>query len=280
MADAVENAQAEPARPIPPLSEIHKMLPLVRRDFSAHEINRFANHPDIVEWVRGHELGRLDLTNVVAQQKNVCLVGEYGVLLFCQLQPGVYEVHTLVAPEGRGPWAAQMARTCLHLMFTASDALEIVTRVPRGNLGARTLALMCGFEKEFTQPAAHFGWVYKGDPVPSDILSLTIQKWMRAAPGLVERGQWFHKRLEDEYARFGKTEPPHADDLVHDRYVGAAVEMIFGGNALKAITFYNRWASLAGYEPAAVASLRPLTIDIRAALLCFRNNDFWVMSCR
>lgn len=262
------------------LSEIHAMLPQIERQYDAHNINRVLNHPEVIEWVREYQIGKLDVTPLIANQANVLLMGEYGGLFFHQLQSGIYEVHTAILPEGRGKWAARMARACLHVMFCQADALEILTRVPKGNLGARALTRMCGFDYEFTRPAELRGWVYRQDPISADVFSLTIQKWMRTAPALVERGQWFHAKLEQEYRKFGKVEKPHADDLIHDRYVGAAVEMLFANNIVKGLSFYNRWASVAGYQTVSINSTNPLTIDIGEALLCFKNADFWVMSCR
>lgn len=278
MESAVQESPA--AEPAPEISAIHDMLSRIERQTDAHDMNRVINHPEVIEWVRHYAIGRLDVSQAVQHKQNVLLMGEHGGLLFESLRPGVYEVHTAVLPAGRGAWAALMARTCLHIMFTRADAFEIVTRVPKGNLGARALTKMCGFEFEFTRSAQMHGWVYQQDPIPADVFSLPVMRWQRTAPGLVERGRWFHQKLEQEYKRLGKVEPPHPADDTHDRYVGSAVEMIFGGNTIKGIELYNRWAAMAGYATVSVVSIDPLTIDIQQALLCFKGDDFWVMTCR
>jgi hypothetical protein len=250
---------------------------VIERVFSADSLNKIVNDPSVYPWVCGAHDGPLDLSGVVADQKNVALVGEHGGVVFHQHQPGYYEAHTQMLPAGRGRWALRAVNEALHWMFTRTDAVEIVTRVPRGNLAALALTRAIHGVYEFTVPS---GWVIAGETVPADIFALRIQDWMRTATGIVPRGEWFHHRLQSEYASFGVSEKPHADDPCHDRYVGAAVEMMLHGQSRKAVVFYNRWAVMSGYEPVEIITENPLTVDIRDAVLVVRNNNFWVMKCR
>lgn len=259
------------------ISEMHDTLSMIRRHTTADSLNEVVNDPSVWRWVHGAAEGRLDLSAVVADPANVLLMGEHGGVLFVRHQPGLYEAHTQVLPAGRGSWAIRMVRAALHWMFTHTDAVEIMTRVPKGNLGARALAKAIGGTLEFTSP---IGWMMDGVIVPAGIYSLKIQDWMRSAGGLEERGHWFHDHLEAEYSRLGKIEASHPDDDNHDRYVGAAVEMILGGQPDKGVIFYNRWAVMAGYAPVSIVTRSPLTIDIRDALICVGGEDFWVMSCQ
>lgn len=250
----------------------------IERSYCAERINAIVNHPSVYPWVKGTIEGPIDLSDVVADTRHVLLVGEHGGVLFIQHHPLLYEAHTQVLPEGRGKWAFGMARAALHWMFCRTGAQEIVTKIPRGNHAARGLTTALKFRCEFT---AARGWVMAGKVVPADIVTLPIQQWMHDAPGLEERGQWFHRRLTQEYERLGKTEQRHHDDASHDRYVGAAAEMLLGGQPHKAAHFYNRWAVMAGYEPIAVLSEDdPVTIDIRDAILVMRGDDFEVQRCR
>lgn len=251
------------------------MLGKIERTFDAMRLNEIVNHPSVYRWVKGPAEGKIDLTDVLASPVNVCLMGEHGAELFVKLQPGLYEVHSQCLPEGRGRWMLGFVQAALHWMFTRTDAVELVTRCP--NLAAKALAKAIGGTKEFTNPN---GWILDGKTVPADIYALRLQDWMRTAPGLEERGAWFHDRLEAEYARHGMAEPPHPDDHVHDRYVGAACEMFLGDVPNKAAIFYNRWAGMAGYEPVKIIDYDPLTIDIRDAILIVREDDFWMPICR
>lgn len=260
-----------------PLSELHEYLARIERHTSAHALNRIINDPSIYPSVKGYAEGRLDLSAAVGNPNNVLLMGEHGGVLFTMHQPGLYEAHTQILPEGRGRWGLLMVRACLHWMFSQTDAIEIITRAPRGNLAALALARAVGGVEEFTVKA---GWVIDNDPVPTAILSLSAQGWMRTAPGLVERGEWFHRRLEEEYARLGKVEQQHADDAAHDRFVGAACEMFLGGQPFKAAIFYNRFAVMAGYAQCALLSVDPLLIDIRDSVLAVKAGNFEVAECR
>lgn len=256
-----------------PLSDLHRMLNKIGREHHAQRLNRIVNHPSVFRWVKGYSIEPLDCSDVVADPNNVLLMGEHGGVLFVMKQPGLFEAHTNVLPAGRGEWAVAMVRAALHWMFTRTDALEIMTKVPAGNLRAKALAVAIGGVREFT---AHNGWVMDRDPVDCEVYGLTLQSWLRTAPGLVERGQWFHDRLEAEFAKHNKVDVAHAEDADHDRAVGLCCEMLVHGQVGKAIVFYARTASMAGYGPIAVESLSPLTIDIGTAMLIIREDgDFW-----
>lgn len=267
-------AEAIAARPLSPL---HAMLETIERTGDGRRFNEIVNTPGIYEHVRGPIEEPLDLGPVIAHPDNICLLGEHGAMLFTEMGSGIFECHTAVLREGRGEWTRSFVRACLHHVFTKTTAVEVWTRCPHANPPTRKLAEEVGAVFEFTNPR---GWWEGKDFAPADILCLTIQSWMRDAPGLPERGHWFHERLEAEYARHGRKEPNHPDDAAHDRYVGAAAEMIMGGQPDKGVIFYNRWAAMSGYAPIAVHSYRPVTIDIRDALIVVRPTDFWVATVR
>lgn len=261
----------------PPLSDVHRALAGIERQHHARRLNEIANHPTVYPTVRGYSTGPLDLTAVVANPANILLVGEQGALLFVSLQPGLFEVHSQCLPEGRGAWMVRFVRACLHWVFTRTDAVEILTRCP--TVATKALATRIGGKHLFTNPR---GWVMDLDPVPADIYGIGITDWMRTAPGLEERGHWFHEKLEAEFARHNKVEPNHPDDDVHDRYVGAACEMFLGGQPVKAAIFYARWAKMADYEPFKILNFDPLTVDIGTAILIVPTDgrDFWIAACR
>ena len=202
-------------------------------------------------------------------------MGEFGGCIFVQQQGGIYEAHTVVLPQGRGEWAVTTVREALHWMFTRTDAIEIWTRCPKGNLGARALARAIGGQEEMT---VRNGWVKDNEIIPAAIFSLHIQNWMKSAPNLESVGHWFHEQLKEEYKLKGFNEQIHPDDNVHDRYVGGVVEMIRNGQPNKGIIFYNRFAAMAGYEPIKLISTDPVTVDIRDAVLELHGRNFFVSS--
>lgn len=258
-----------------PLSSLHAMLPKIERQRDAHIINRMVNDASILPAVKGYDSGRLDLSAPAQNPANVFLAGEHGYILFVQVAPNIFEAHTSALPEGRGAWVVGFVNAAMHWLFTRTLAIEIFTRVPNGNKPALGLVRAIHGRYEFERKN---GWVVDMDPVPCGIYSRSIVDWMRDAPGLAERGGWFHDRLEEEYAKLGRKEPSHDEDATHDRYVGAAVEMILGGQPDKGIIFYNRWALMAGYQPVSIVAREPLTINIRDALIIVRDDDFWVAS--
>ena len=261
----------------PPLSDLHAMLGRIERVYDAHWLNRVANDPDVIDEIKGYLIPPLNLSGLAANPANICLTGEQGAILFTPLQPGIFECHSMCLANGRGRWMLDFTRACLHWMFTRTPAVELLTKVPRGNLKARALAKAIGGTKEFT---ARNGWVRNLDPVDADVFGLTLQHWARTAPGLTERGSWFHDRLETEFARHGASDQIHDEDEDHHRAVGLACEMIMGGQPDKAMIFYARVARMAGYGPITIVNPYPLTIDIGNAILVIRDDDFWMATVK
>lgn len=250
---------------------------MIERLTSAERLNEIANDPSVYPWVCGLIDGPLDLTAVIANADNIALFGEHGGVLFEFQREGHYEAHTQVLPSGRGAWAVEMVNAALSWMFTRTDAVEIFTRVPNGNLAARALVRAIHGEYQLTNRT---GWFKDRQSIPADWFSLSAERWINTSPSLIARGIWFHERLEEEYARLGKIEEIHEEDETHNRIVGAAVEMIMGGQIQKAARYYNRWATMSGYEPINVLSTKPVIIDIRDAILLASGDEFKVIKCR
>lgn len=243
----------------------------ISRHTDAAHLNSIANHPDVYHWVRGPCEGPLDFSPVIGDDNVYALLGEHGGQVYHRLQPGLFEAHSQFLKQGRGEWAYDATQASLKWMFTRTECMEVVSRVPHGNVAARALAQAVGLKPDFVNPR---GWVMDGKTVAAEIFSLTVQEWMRRAPGLVEKGKWFHKRLDEELARHGAKDLAHEDDETHDRYVGAACEMFFGGQPIKAQILYNRWACMSDYHPIEVVRLDPLYVDIGTAVLVVRGDDF------
>jgi hypothetical protein len=256
----------------------------VKRDYSPSKINEISNRPDIYPWVHGNLEGPLDFTGFVEEKSpHVNLMGEHGGCIFskCPVGYGLYEGHVHIAPKGRGRWALTAVKECIYYMFTSTDAVEIWCRCPAGNIAVhalvRALKRDIGGSKEFR---AVNGWIQDRKHIPADIYSIQIQDWMRSAKGLVEWGRWFQGQINEEFRRLGKQELQHEEDETHNRYVGAAVEMIRNGQAVKGVVFYNRWAAMAAYQPIHLVSNDPITLNVGEATLELHGKNFFVSALK
>jgi hypothetical protein len=215
-----------------------------------------------------------DLLPFLADERNVAL-GTFsgdepmGALLFAQIEPGVYEVHTMARAAVRGRAYVAATREALRVMFLHGDAMELYTRVPSENKAALGLARLVGGKREFT----------RGDGTPVYVLRWADWLWGSGGTALAARGEWFHQRLEAQFAAQGREHVAHAPHPDHDRMVGATCEMILAGNVVKALVLYNRWAALAGYAPVSVVVSGPLVLDIGDALVQvdFAGRDFLLL---
>lgn len=241
----------------------------ITRAVDAVKINEVLNHPEVRPFVADMADGNLDISEAVLNQHNVLLMGEFGGVMFYHVMPGLYEAHTQVLPEGRGDWAAQLVTACAHWMFTRTDATEIITRVPSNHPAAAALTRVTGMTYEFTEKK---NTTFNGEVVDVNIYSGRIQEWIKRANHLDAIGSAFHQHLNDEAKRLGVTEQPHEDDETHNRYVGASVAMMQGGQIKKAVLFYNRWAHAARHPVVTLVGLMPAAIQFDLGIMLIRGT--------
>lgn len=155
----------------------------IGRDTDGRAVNRIVNHAAVRPWMVGTPAGDngepLDLAPLARDPRHRLLIGEpeaYGAFMCVQLLDGVYEAHAAVMPEGRGQWTLEFAEAALHHLFTATDAVEILTRVPQGHLASLTLVRRLGFACRWSRPSCRF----RGRDVPYTVWSLVMQDWFPA----------------------------------------------------------------------------------------------------
>ena len=244
------------------------------RETTPERINAIVNDPSIYPWVKGASRGPLDVSKLLADPKHVVLTAEHGGIIFVNHGAGVYEFHASVLPQGRGQWMLEAGRQSFEWLFTNTDANEILTKCPKGNVAALAGARAIGMTREFsTRPI----WPTEGGLVPVEVCSMSIRMWAASAPGLDEIGEEFHEWLEAQYHLRGIKSPIHEPDPIHNRYVGMAVSMVRGGQITKGVFLYNRWAIMSGYAAVKVVSQKPLVLDIVDAKIKFENGLYQVL---
>lgn len=224
--------------------------PAVRRASvaDAARCNAIVNHPEVRPHLGASAAGPLDLTAFISEPLNVALLSDHACVLFAHDEPGRYEQHTAILPEGRGAAVLPMIAEAYRHLFVLTDCIEVVTKIPEENRRADLMARRAGFVPIFT--AANV-WAGSGQ---MRFFSLSFDAWRAKDPTLAEVGHAFHDAVEDAKSAAGVALLPHADDEAHNRAVGAACLIGAAGNEVKAAVTYNRWARLAGYEPARLIS--------------------------
>lgn len=183
-----------------------------------------------------------------------------GAFVCTYIDHVTYEIHTLFRPrQGASSYGRQM----IFNMFTQTACEELLTKCPENNVLAARLAERCGFRYQYSGKL----WHAAGLTCPMRHYSQRIEDWILTEPRLIEYGQRFHDRLVE----LG-VEVDHDEDLIHDRYVGASVAMTNGGQFIKGVTYYNRWAKIYGALPVGVISENPPSIDISTAALTFKEG--------
>lgn len=247
---------------------------MITRATSAEFINSVVNHPDVRPFIHAPP-GDIDLSAAAADPNNLVLVGEHGGMLFIQKVAGLFEIHTQFLKSGRGDWGLKFAHEAVRWLFTRTNATEVFTRVTLGNVAAAALARACG-----AKPEQQARIEYPDGAFATEFFGGRIQDWLRIAPGLIELGQDFHRRLHEKCAAAGIEVDHHAQNDWHDRNVGAAAAMITGGQPIKGVMFYNRWAAMALARPMTIISAEPLVLDIGDCYLIVQGDDFQVSPCQ
>jgi len=224
-------------------------------------LNEIANHSAVFPFIGGGE-NAIDLT--AAFDLHRIYISEHGAIMFFNTGGGVYSFHTMFLPEGRGRHALKVAKHAAQDMFTATNAMELVTLTPDNAPHARP-PLTFGFRPWFK---SRHGQMYR----------LNVLEWIMKARACREMGQEFHDKLEA--ARPNIEHEEHEDDAVHDGYVGASCLMSLAGNVDKALMIYNSWAACAGYAPAFVVERSPLRVDTGDAIWTIRSGILEVETCQ
>lgn len=254
---------------------------LVRRSFDAAEINAILNDPYVFKHVAIAGQEKLDVSQLIENPNVYLLMAEGGSMIFTPLEPCVYEIHTAFLKSAlrsahenghTGPYIQNACLAAYRWMFTQTDCVVILTKIPHHNRAALVFAPTLGWQIEYTRKNAFA--THAGDLVDVTYCALRYDDWLRKTPALEIAGREFHKRLADEFARFGYVEPQHPDEDCHDRRVGACIEMMLGGQPEKAVILYNSWARFADYGEINLVSRNPLLINIGNALLQVSENNF------
>lgn len=230
----------------------------MKRSLNAKPFNRIAAHPEVRPWL-GYGMEDIDLTALVENPNNVCFLteDEDGGYILAKLKPGLYSAHTLALPSARGKPMLSCMRDGFSTMFTATDAEEIVTMVPDGNEAASRWADVAGFRETFRREGF---FPLMDQMVGASFRSLRYEDWVLKDPRHGKLGELFHERLDE--AREEKGSHTHADDPVHNRWVGATLSSAIEGNLVKAVGHFNRWAVQSGYPQSQIVSVNPPVLDI------------------
>jgi len=241
---------------------------MIVRETTAARVNALLNDPSVRPFAADPMLGELDATAVLADPRNVVLMGEHGGVLFRFVMHGIYEGHAQARPEGRGPWMQQASAECLRYMFVGTDAYEITTRVNAGNLAARTLALSLGMTHDFVVPN---GSRWQGRQQDVNIHSLTITRWVQIAPGLEDQALWLLDALDIDLKEL------EADET-QMRYLGAAAMMLRAGQIAKGAALYSRWAVSARQEGIARMARDQAVLRFRGVVFSVEGWNVTVLS--
>lgn len=248
----------------------------LKRTLDASFLNTVANDPSVRPWLGGK--GPIDLTPRVAHMGAIALVGAYGGFLIEPLAAGLYDVHSLFLPDGRGVGAAAAMQEGLEYIFTATDCTELVTKIPEPNRAARQLATVGGFRERFTRGQA---WqASTGVTTDCAYWGLTLQRWMLRSGACQHAGEWFHEQVDAEKLARGASVGVHPDDAVHDYAAGFVVLAARAGQYGKAVDVYNRWAVVAGYQPIRIVSFAPVVLDTGDAVMEITGGSLEVLLCR
>lgn len=240
-------------------------------------LNEIFNHPSIFPHVNFGMQAPLDVSWLFGDHRNVAFASPQGAVVFHCRMPGIYEMHTGVLPGARGTRMIDGSRQAFYYMFTQTECAEILTHCPVGNSNAKAGARLAGLRHLWTGDK-----IYQdhGKLVDSDIYGMTIYDWWLGAPFVDRIGAWFHFELTRAVKEKGIDLLPHTDDRNHNKIVGAAVAMIHGGQALKGVSMYNRWASMNLHPLVAIVSFEPLVIDIHNIKLRVHADRMEVIECQ
>ncbi len=250
-------------------------VPIVSRTMDAARLNAVANNAAVRPWLGGE--GILDFSALLTLPTTIALQTEHGGFICLARGEGRYEVHSLFGPARSQRETVRAMRASLQYMFTQTDCLELVTKVPQMNRAALGLARLAHFQPVFTGTvdwSTSERWL-------TDFYHLTLDRWAATSDAMLTAGREAHERMADAYRTFNTPVPAHSeDDDSHLRFSGAAWTMLQAGQARKAVDFYNRYAVWSGYPPIRLVREQPTVIDLDGLIVEIRGQEVEVLGCR
>ena len=244
------------------------------RTLDATAFNLICRDAEVRPWLGlADPTAEIDLTPQISNPDNFAFLtdqGDGGYVLL-KLQAGLYAAHTLALPAARGRPMLKLMRSGFRTMFTCTDAIEIVTQIPDGNVAAKGWSDLAGFKDTYRREAF---FPLMGDHVGCQFRSLSYQDWALHDKENRTLGQQFHAAIH------GLGLADHPEDFAHDHMVGATIACAQNQNVIKGVGLFNRWAVAAGYQQAAVRSATPPTVDTGDALLSILNGTVEVLQVR
>lgn len=259
---AVQQQQTAPEKPPTPAADL-------RMSRDPYEYERIANDPSVLPFIVQKGQGEAGLTGFFEDANNLGFLFDDCAFLCHYLEEGVYEVHSMALPHARGRYVFVAATIAIRCMFFATTAMELLTRVVEGNVGATALTKKVGFSPEFSRAKA---WEAEDGAKDVHFFAMRYPEWVKRQDWLRSSGEWFHSLTGISDA--------HPDDPAHDLYVGAALEMILAGQPDKGCFLYNRWARFAGYDLVSIVEREPLTMLVSGHLLTLENGKIEVTKCQ
>lgn len=248
----------------------------LKRTMDARFLNSVINNSEVRPWLGGSNA--LDVSDALADPKNIGLQNERGGFILMNHEPGVYEVHTQFLPGFGGLSALKAAREGIRYMFTKTDCHTLLTRVPVANRAALAFTAAVGWRRIFKREKA---WLLpNGEMSDVHFFAYDLYDWQASDSATQRCGVWFHEKLEAAKREHGSVLDIHQDDDAHNRAVGASILMAQHGNYGKAVWAYNRWASHAGYAKISLLSEMPPVFDVLDAVVTLNDGDMEVLLCR
>ncbi len=120
---------------------------IATRTFDAGAVNAVCNHPDVLPTLSLGQ-GEIDVSGLIADDRNVFFLGEHGGAMFHRTAPRTYAAHDFFLPEGRGRWALSASTFMLDAMFRDYGARLIWAETPVEHKACRWFNRRLGFASE------------------------------------------------------------------------------------------------------------------------------------
>lgn len=119
---------------------------MLTRTHDPEILNKIINDAAVLPYVRVANEEYLDVTEILSDSRNICLLSEYGGFFCVYLGDGIYEGHTQFLPEGRGRRAIAVGKEAIEFMFNIIGAKKIIGYTPLDNRAARMFNRLIGMK--------------------------------------------------------------------------------------------------------------------------------------
>lgn len=119
---------------------------MLRRIYRCEPLNEVVNHKDILPLIGWNREGKIDLSSLFKNKKNLFFLTENGFISITNVSTTIYEIHCGFTKQAKKNEKWDGVREVINHTFELTPCINLIAPIASANLPARIMARKMGFE--------------------------------------------------------------------------------------------------------------------------------------